>query len=32
MQDEEELGLENVDDWYWSDADEAEALALDAMP
>lgn len=30
--DDDELGLEAADDWFWSDAEAAEARTLDAMP
>jgi hypothetical protein len=29
---DDELGLEAADDWFWSDAEAAEARTLDAMP
>jgi hypothetical protein len=29
---DDELGLEAIDDWFWSDAEAAEAQMLDAMP
>jgi hypothetical protein len=29
---DDELGLESADDWFWSDAEAAEARILDAMP
>jgi hypothetical protein len=29
---DDELGLEDADAWFWSDAEAAEAQTLDAMP